>query len=137
MNWTAKKPKKGDIIRTKVKFYYHYGIFADNDTVIQFGLRDNSGINPDDICVLTTDIAAFSGGEAVETAELSLNEKFKRKSADETVHTAMSLIGTKGYNILHNNCEHFANKCVFGQAHSSFLEEARTEIRRKLSSKKN
>lgn len=137
MKWSEKAPRKGDIIRTKVRFYHHYGIFVDEDTVVQFGLRDNTGIDPDTIEVMITDINGFCGKNMVETAQLSLSEKLKRKTVRKTVQTAMSLIGTRGYNILHNNCEHFVNKCVFGQSSSKFLEDARKEIRSKLSNKKS
>ena len=37
----------------------------------------------------------------------------------------------KGYNILNNNCEHFANECYFGEK-KSFLDEVREKIRHTL-----
>ena len=137
MDWAIKKAKKGDIIRTKVKFYYHYGIFVDESNIIQFGFRDNSGVNPDTIAVISTDISAFCSGAPFETAVLNAKEKLTRKSVAETVKTAESMLGQTGYNILHNNCEHFVNKCVFGEAKSSFLNDAREEIRQKLVKNKN
>ncbi len=132
MEWVIKKAKKGDIIRIKFKFYYHYGIFIDEENVIQFGLCDNQGINPEDIAVISTDIKTFCNGTPVETAVLSVKERLQRKSVKEIVETAQNAIGQKGYNILHNNCEHFVNKCVFGEAKSEFLNNAREEIRTKL-----
>ena len=65
MIWLDKTPQYGDMIRVKVKFYYHYGIFVDENTVIQFGLPDNSGTPPDEIEVMTTDITTFSNGELI------------------------------------------------------------------------
>ncbi|MBE6740231.1 MAG: hypothetical protein E7565_07935 [Ruminococcaceae bacterium] len=136
MEWVIKQPKKGDIIRTKVKFYHHYGIFVDEENIIQFGFRDNSGVDPETIEVLSTDIKTFCDGAPFETADLSVKEKLKRKSVKETVQSAQSALGQRGYNILHNNCEHFVNRCVFGEAQSSFLNNARDEIRAKLSKTK-
>lgn len=132
MEWVYKKPKKGDIIRTKVKFYYHYGIFIDQDDIIQFGLRDNSGVNPETISVISTDIKTFCSDKNFQTAKLSFKEKLKRKSVKKTVQTAKKSLGEKGYNILHNNCEHFVNKCVFGVAKSNFLDDVRKQIKEKL-----
>lgn len=134
MQWTQNTPSYGDMIRVKVKFYYHYGIFADEDTVIQFGLPDNGNTPPDEIEVLTTDIKAFSCGEFVETAKLDFSEKKRRYSPNKTVSLAMSRLGERGYNILNNNCEHFANECMFGES-KSFLDEVRVKIREKLNIK--
>ena len=137
MEWVVKKAKKGDIIRTKVKFYHHYGIFVDEENIIQFGFRDNSGIAPETIAVISTDIKAFCEGTPFETAILSVKEKLKRKSIKEIIQTAQNSLGEKGYNILHNNCEHFVNRCVFGESKSTFLDSARQEIKEKLNANKN
>lgn len=137
MEWVIKKAKKGDIIRTKVKFYHHYGIFIDEENIIQFGFRDNSGIDPETIAVVSTDIKTFCDSYPFETAKLSLRERLKRKSVKEIVSTAQNSLGQRGYNILHNNCEHFVNSCVFGEAKSTFLNNAREEIREKLNKNKN
>lgn len=131
MNWTDETPRFGDMIRVKVRFFYHYGIFVDENTVIQFGLPDNGNTPPDDIEVITTDIASFSNGEFVERAEPDRTEEKKRHTPEETVKIAKSRIGEKGYNILNNNCEHFANECYFGEK-KSFLDDVRQKIRNKL-----
>ena len=134
MQWTQDTPEYGDMIRVKVKFYHHYGIFSDADTVIQFGLRDNGNTPPDEIKVLITDIDTFAGGEFVERAKLDFSEKRKRRTPEDTVKLALSRVGETGYNILNNNCEHFATECVFGEK-KSFLDYVRADIRKKLNIK--
>ena len=57
MEWKEGTPKHGDLIRTKVSFYHHYGIFADENDVIQFGLPDDPGRPAEQISVLSTDIS--------------------------------------------------------------------------------
>ena len=131
MNWSEKAPIFGDMIRVKVKFYYHYGIFVDEKTVIQFGLPDNGDTPPDDIAVISTDIDTFSNGEFVECLVPDKGERKRRYAPKKTVDLATARIGEKGYNILSNNCEHFANECYFGER-KSFLDEVRTTIRQKL-----
>lgn len=135
MKWTVTEPKSGDMIRTKVNFYYHYGIFADEDSVIQFGMPDNTGIDPDTIEVITTDVKTFSNGSIIETAILSASEKIKRYPPKKTVEIALSRVGEKGYNILHNNCEHFVNECVFGESKSTFLDNVRSVIQKRRKNK--
>lgn len=132
MNWSEREPRFGDIIRVKVKFYHHYGIFVDPERVVQFGLPDNTGLDPETIEVIVTDIYTFLNGGDLETAVLDRKEERARKSPDETVQYALSRVGERGYNILHNNCEHFVNECVFGTAKSDFLENARKGIIKKL-----
>lgn len=134
MNWSDNSPKYGDMIRVKVKFYYHYGIFVDESTVIQFGMPDNGNTPPDEIAVMVTDISTFSNGEFVERAELDKAERKRAFSSKQVVENATSRIGECGYNILNNNCEHFANECVFGEK-KSFLDDVRIKIREKLNSK--
>lgn len=132
MQWTTDTPKYGDIVRVKVKFYYHYGIFVDESQIVQFGYPDNTGIAPEKIAVLVTNINEFLMGGFLETAKLNKAETAKRKSPQQTVEYALSRVGTTGYNILHNNCEHFVNECVFGEADTTIMETLRSQIRTKL-----
>lgn len=131
MTWTMQTPNMGDMIRVKVKFYYHYGIYLDDEHIVQFGLPDNTGLDPNEIAVMVTDIDGFLSGGDLETARLTVLEKCKRYSCQKTKALALSRIGETGYNILHNNCEHFVNECVFGRHESSFVADVRTEIRNK------
>lgn len=133
MNWEPVAPvKSGQIIRTKVSFYYHYGIFVSDDEVIQFGLPNDPGKKSDEIKVLVTNIDTFLNGGEIETANPSSLELLKMHTYSEIVNIARSKIGDGGYDILHNNCEHFVNECAFGSASSSFLDEVRQKIIEKL-----
>ena len=132
MKWTQNEPCYGDMVRVKITFYYHYGIYADENTVIQFGLPNNVQQPADEVKVLSTDIYTFLSGGELEVAELSSKERRERKPPKQTVDEAVSRIGEGGYNILHNNCEHFAYECVFGKSTSSFIDDLRKNIRKKL-----
>ena len=117
MKWVYAECHSGDIIRVKLGSVYHYGIFVSDDEVIAFGLPPTAENlqNQQAITVLSTDIDVFSCGNLIETAQLSLKEKLKRKSPEKTVALARSRIGEGGYNLIHNNCEHFVNEIVFGE----------------------
>ncbi len=132
MDWGIDPPKAGDIIRVKVRFYHHYGIYTGEETVVQFGLPDNTGIDPETIKVMESDLADWAQYGPAETAVLTKEEKKKRRAPKEAVAIARSRIGEGGYNILHNNCEHFATDCVLGEKTSNFLDEVRQKIRLKM-----
>ena len=132
MKWEPTLPCRGDIIRIKYKFYYHFGIYIDDSTVVQFGLPEDSVRPAEEVRVLISDIEAFSCGGEVECAVLSAVEKARRRPADDTCAFALSKVGEGGYNILHNNCEHFVHLCVFGKKSSPEMDLVRKEIRKKL-----
>ena len=132
MEWTCDSPKMGQIIRTRVSFYYHYGIFVSEDEVIQFGLPTDPGKSAEQIKVLVSDIYTFLNGGELETAKPTLAEKKTMRKSEEIIKTARSRIGEGGYDILHHNCEHFVNECAFGKSNSSFLDDVREKLRQKL-----
>ena len=129
MKWVYRECQYGDVIRVKLGSVYHYGIFASEDEVIAFGLPPTAENlkNQQDIKVLATDIDVFSCGNMIETAQLTLKEKRKRQSPDKSVSAARARIGEGGYNLIHNNCEHFVNEIVFGKK----ISEQELEVRRK------
>ncbi|MBR2865029.1 MAG: hypothetical protein IKC13_01995, partial [Elusimicrobiaceae bacterium] len=83
MEWTCDSPKMGQIIRTRVSFYYHYGIFVSEDEVIQFGLPTDPGKSADQIKVLVSDIYTFLNGGELETAQPTLAEKKTMRKPEE------------------------------------------------------
>lgn len=136
MKWSQKQPSYGDIIRTKVSFYYHYGIFVSPDRVIQFGLPNDPGRPSSEIKVLATDVYTFLNGGSIEVGICENSEKSTRCTPSQTVEIAESKLGEGGYDILHNNCEHFVYFCAFKEAKSSFLQNIRSKLRQKLENQK-
>lgn len=122
MIWKTVPPKRGDIIRVKMSFYFHYGIYVDDDTVIQFGLPDNTGVSPENIAVCSTDVYTFSCGNLCEAGIMDKRERKNAFSPEKIVSRAKERIGETGYNMTENNCEHFVNTCVFGE-HTVFGEK--------------
>lgn len=132
MKWEPIVPEKGDIIRVKHRFYYHYGVYVDDTNVIQFGLAEDAVRKAEEVRVLSSDVFVFANGGDVECAVLTKSEKAKRKSPEETCAYAAAHIGDGDYNILHNNCEHFAYQCVFGEKTAPGMDSIRDKIRKKL-----
>ncbi len=133
MNWIDTAPECGDLIRTKVSFYYHYGIFVSEQEVIQFGLPNDPGRPADEIKVLSSDVYTFLAGGNLEVGHPTREEQKHIREPQERVSIARSRLGEGGYDILHHNCEHFVNECAFGESRSSFLDNVRVNLRRKLS----
>lgn len=131
MKWELKEPKPGDMLRIRCGAIYHFGIFISDDEVIQFGLPPH--LRPDiteaDVEVCSSNIDIFLQGGFLEVATLDKKELKKRRSADETVSFARSKLGERGYNMLFNNCEHFANLCVFGEKISTQTDALRERFR--------
>lgn len=130
MKWWPSECKTGDMIRVHLGSIDHYGIFVSEEEVIQFGLPPipENYMPEDQIKVLCTDIDTFSCGKIIEVAEFDKSERKKMFSRDKIVENARSKVGRDGYNIIHNNCEHFANECVFGISRSSQEESIRSKF---------
>ena len=127
MKWTPSDAAAGDIIRIRLGSVYHYGIFVSENEVIQFGLpptAENRAAEKE-VRVLATDIDTFACGCIVETAQLDRGERKRRVPPAKTVSRARARIGEGGYNLLHNNCEHFVNECVFDESRCTQEEEVR------------
>ena len=127
MNWRPQQCRPGDMIRVNLGVLYHYGIFVSEDRVIQFGLPPipENRMPQDEVEVLATDIDTFACGKIVEVAVLDKKEAEKAFSPEQVVSRAAARLGEKGYNLIHNNCEHFVNECVFGVKFCTREEEAR------------
>ena len=131
MKWITKAPCFGDMVRVKFGHMYHYGIYVSDADVVQFGLHPYaiSNARHEDIAVISTNIEEFLFGGDLEACEFNEAEMTKKRTPDAIVAYAKSNLGRKGYNILHNNCEHFASECVFGRAYSSQTEDVRAMFR--------
>ena len=129
MKWQPTDAKRGDMVRIQIGSLYHYGVFVSEDEVIQFGypplpeFAEKNAV----VTVGAVDVDTFSCGSIIEVASLDRREKKKRLSPDETVARARERLGQGGYNLIHNNCEHFVNEIVFGKK----ISEQELEVRRK------
>ena len=133
--WKLIEPVKGDHIRVKSNQLYHHGIYLGDEEVIQFGGPFDMFVNPDTIVVERVHIEKFLNGGFLEVKEFDRKEKKLKRNPDEIIETALSMLGTGGYDLLRNNCEHFVNYCVFGIKKSSQIDDFRKDIREKLGKK--
>lgn len=129
MKWTVRDCKKGDIIRVKLQNIYHYGVFLSEDMVVAFGYPPLPEFQDKqkEVSVLSTDIDVFSCGNMIEAPVYSFKEKLSKNSPDKAERFALSRIGETGYDIIHNNCEHFAYEVVFNKHYSEQEETVRKQ----------
>jgi phosphopantetheinyl transferase len=120
------------MIRVAIGGLYHFGIYVSDDEVIQFGLPPTRhGDTPQsEIEVLSSDVDAFLDGGFLEVCEFDKKEKKKNRTPEQIVEYARAKIGTRGYHILYNNCEHFANECVSGVQICRQAEDVRALFRK-------
>lgn len=90
--------------------YEHHGIDCGDDTVIHYS---KSTVTP---TVSRTSYTTFSWGNPVYTKRYSISF-----IPDVVVERAESRLGEQQYNLLSNNCEHFATWCKTGKNESGQL----------------
>jgi hypothetical protein len=93
--------------------YTHHGIDCGDGSVIHYAGPRGSVRR-----VARSPIEEFAAG-----AEVLVRAYETRLSADEAVANAESRLGSSGYHLVRNNCEHFAAWCCTGRA-------ASTQVRR-------
>lgn len=114
--FVKKQPTKGSHIRVKRAWgaYYHHGIYISDSEVIhltgKFAPWNWKNAKPE-----CTSLHTFLDGGTVEVRDYTEEQKQQKQDVETIVENARKLQkkGTKGYNLLWNNCECFANSCVF------------------------
>ncbi|MGB3202701.1 MAG: lecithin retinol acyltransferase family protein [Nodosilinea sp.] len=90
--------------------YQHHGIDCGDDTVIHYSKAK------DEAEIARTSYAAFSWSNPVYTVRQS-----PIYAPEAVIERATSRLGERQYDLLQNNCEHFANWCTTGRSESRQL----------------
>ncbi|KAH9508781.1 Phospholipase A and acyltransferase 3 [Bulinus truncatus] len=126
----------GDRVQFKRKlFYSHWGIYIGNGKIIHLAGEENDGINGDvrpkhvfTICGQSFDkakvcIEDFWEVVGDDTAEINnCDDKWSSLNPEKIVARAKEKLGRVGYNIIFDNCEHFANWCRYGRCKSDQVD---------------
>ena len=125
----------GAHIRIKVNSFYHHAIYIGNGEVVQFGLPFDISNNNKDVKVLRSPLSDFcKPDDFIEVYCYSKKELKQKFKDEEIINNALSHVGEGGYNILKNNCEHFANLCCLGIAKSEQIDSAYQDVDKILKS---
>lgn len=123
--WVQKPPQRGDHIRVQRMegLYAHHGVYVSDREVIHFtGADDDSILDWNKPEVISTYLAAFLKDGVLEVKEYTDEEFADLYSPEQIVNYARACLGYKGYNLIFNNCEHFANVCTLGRFRSNQVD---------------
>ena len=98
--------------------YNHHGIHISKDEVIHFSSKDEDNLAGTDNKVLQTSLEGFLRGGKLEVKIYTEEEIEELYHVDAIIGWARACLGDEGYNLVFNNCEHFANYCTLGRHHS-------------------
>lgn len=133
-SWQMTEPHKGAHIRVRMSDFYHHGIYIGDDEVVQFGLPSDVYSDASKIRVMRSPLKDFCGTASFfEVYCYSKKEKKLKRADDDIVKTALSKVGEGNYNIINNNCEHFASFCVFGKSSSPQIDQIYSDVAKFLS----
>lgn len=123
--WEHKHPATGDHIRVnRSGIYNHHGIYVSDDEVIHFtGQEDDSVLDWSKCEVISTNLATFLKDGSVEVKIYTDNEREDLYPVESIISYARACLGDEGYNLVFNNCEHFANVCTLGRFRSRQVEK--------------
>ena len=112
--------KKGDVIYAQRNLYRHFGVYSGDGMVIHFADKKSGlGIKAN---VVETSLDVFSKGAKIHLCQFTATEL--NFSPRKTLKRARSRLGGKGFNIVTNNCEHFALWCKTGDSVSMQTQNA-------------
>jgi hypothetical protein len=112
--------KKGDVIFARRMAYRHYGIYAGRKKVIHYAKKESHVRSK--TAIEETSIDEFSKGDPVYVIQFPKKAGFLY-SPGKTLKRAKSCIGRTDYNLVSNNCEHFAYWCKTGRHESSQVKD--------------
>ncbi|WP_270567998.1 lecithin retinol acyltransferase family protein [Clostridium beijerinckii] len=122
--WVKRKPSKGNHIKVNRGLYTHHGVYISNDEVIHFtGNEEDSVLDWSKPEVIQTDLSYFLKDGELEVKEYTDDELQDLYPVEHIVSYARACLGDKGYNLVFNNCEHFANVCTLGRFRSRQVEK--------------
>lgn len=123
----SEEPQFGGVIfcNRKMGLYRHFGIYIGDGKVIHYAAQ-NGDMDKDEekVSVHETTLAHFREGDDLYEMDFSRDYKYCRvwryivrshnyelQSPEQTVLRAKSRLGETEYNLVSNNCEHFALWC--------------------------
>ena len=106
-------PKRGDIVAVSRGGYLHFGVFESKKTIFHYS-GDTIFVPLKHEVVATTFVTFLEGSNKylIPRVPFSL-------PVDAVIMRANSQVGQKSYNLIWNNCEHFAYWCKTGDSSSN------------------
>jgi hypothetical protein len=115
---------RGDHVYVDRGLYTHHGIEVGQGEVIHYDGEPGS-TTPGRVVASTLEEFLAGGIRRVRRYKRALPQK-------ESARIALSRLGDQNYNLVFNNCEHFASWCRTGVGRSRQVEKAVRAVRRVL-----
>lgn len=106
----------GTHIMVKRLGYTHHGIYIGNNKVIHYSGFHSFGKKGK---IQETSLKDFADGSIVKEYEFKHLIRGKSFNPEEIIRRAKSRLNEDNYNLVFNNCEHFANWCTHGDDFSA------------------
>ena len=105
----------GDVIcvRRMVGLYDHYGIYESDNVIYEYA-ADSGDFGKKATVHITTLKTFMDNSKEVHAVVYPPSEKYTLYSPSDTIARARSKLGETKYNLVTNNCEHFAVWCKTG-----------------------
>ncbi len=117
MEWIVRRPEPGEVVRVDRGRYRHYGVCVGKDELVHFASPAGDGPDaPGEAAVRRVSLSDFARGSFVECLVLTRAERRYAYPADRVAARALEALGETGYDVLSNNCLHFANRCLYGES---------------------
>ena len=107
----------GDVVAVKrhMDFYHHFGVYAGGGKIIHYAAEKGDFGKRDMVTVHLSPFREFLGDSRnYYVVSLKKGSGIRAYSPEETVRRAYSRLGESSYNLITNNCEHFALWCKTG-----------------------
>lgn len=113
----ARQLQRGDHVYVSYSAFTHHGIYIGEDKVVALCKKPSDPSAESRVCRISTD--EFADGRQVQVLEYEPSEC---SPPDVVVDRALSRVGCRGYDLVSNNCEHFATWCKTGERRSRQVE---------------
>lgn len=134
--------EKGDMIEFPRGLYSHWALYIGNNEVVHLAGDEDDGIDRrfDSTHFFSVSGRSFQKAEVKidkfwDVAENSLAKKnngkdgkFRPLPKAQILRNALSKLGTIGYNVLSDNCEHFVAWCRYGEKKSDQVDNLLTGL---------
>jgi len=117
-------------------FYYHHGIFVNDLEVIHYNTHGEGDGLLGNAMIISTTLKEFLDWGTCEVKVYKkpiIGELF---NPEEVIKRARSRIGKADFNLLFNNCEHFASWCKIGYHRSKQVEAIAIKIVKTIAEKR-
>ncbi|XP_059140668.1 phospholipase A and acyltransferase 4-like [Physella acuta] len=109
--------KLGDLLEFKRLMYSHWAVYTGKDQVTHFATKSGD-FNASEVPEIRVDDVHKVTGTSQVLVNNALDKELSPLPVKDILENAKSKLGSRGYDLVFSNCEHFATWCRYGKARS-------------------